>query len=147
MAKRSPSSKRSSKPSPKPGSKPNSTPSAKRSSKRASRAEPRSRDVALILNPTEDNEGIQILRQRAADRPLELGILRPLREGRPIDGEVVSLRPREGTPLFCDVKVELEDPHADRSTSDGPPQVATDRYRRGWEAIWGQRALPGTRPN
>jgi hypothetical protein len=125
MAKRSPSSKRSSKPS----------------SKRAPRAEARSRDVALILNPTEDNEGIQILRQRAADRPLELGILRP------IDGEVVSLRPREGTPLFCDVKVELEDPHADRGTSDGPPQVATDRYRRGWEAIWGQRALPGTRPN
>jgi hypothetical protein len=139
MAKRSPSSKR--------GSKPSSKPSSKRTSKRVPRAETGSRDVALILSPTEDNEGIQILRQRAADRPLELGILRPLREGRPIDGEVISLRPREGTPLFCDVKVELEDPHADRGTSDGPPQVATDRYRRGWEAIWGQRALPGSRPN
>jgi hypothetical protein len=143
MAKRSPSSKQS----PKQSSKRSPKRSSKRSPKRASRPDARSHDVALILNPTDDNEGIQILRQRAADRPLELGILRPLREGRPIDGEVVSLRPREGTPLFCDVKVELEDPHADRGTSDGPPQVATDRYRRGWEAIWGQRALPGTRPN
>jgi hypothetical protein len=143
MVKRSLSSKRSSK----PGSKRNSKPSSKPSSQRTPRPEAGAHDVALILNPTADNEGIQILRQRAADRPLELGILRPLREGRPIDGEVISLRPREGTPLFCDVKVELEDPHADRGTSDGPPQVATDRYRRGWEAIWGQRALPGTRLN
>jgi hypothetical protein len=130
-----------------PSSKPRSKRTSNRSSKRAPRREGRSRDVALILHPTEDNEGIQILRQRAADRPLELGILRPLREGHPIDGEVVSLRPRNGTPLFCDVTVELEDPHADRGTSDGPPQVATDRYRRGWEAIWGRRTLPGTKPN
>ena len=124
---------------------------AKRSarSKRAPRRQPRSRDVALILHPTEDNQGFQILRQRAADRPLELGTLRPLREGRPIDGEVVSLRPHGDMPLLCDVKVELGDPHAraDRLTSDGPPQVATDGYRRGWDAIWGRRALPGAKPN
>jgi hypothetical protein len=112
---------------------------AKRSagSKRAPRSTTRSRDVALILHPTEDNEGFQILRQRAPDRPLELGTLRPLREGHPIDGEVVTLRPRKDMPLVCDVKVELADPHPDRGTTDGPPQVATDRYRRGWDAIWG----------
>jgi hypothetical protein len=115
------------------------------SSKRAPRSD--GRDVALILHPTEDNEGFQILRQRAADRPLELGTLRPLREGRPIDGEVVSLRPRKGMPLVCDVKVELEDPHPGRATSDGPPQVATDRYRQGWDAIWGRSLPAGTKPN
>src|SRR5947207_14454456 len=107
----------------------------------------RSRDVALILHPTEDNEGYQILRQRAANRPLEVGTLRPLREGRPIDGEVVSLRPRTELPLLCDVKVELPDSRPARATSDGPAQVATDDYRRGWDAIWGHRALPAAKPN
>jgi hypothetical protein len=109
-------------------------------SKRAARSNARPRDVALILHPTEDNEGFQILRQRDEDRTLELGTIRPLREGRPIDGEVVSLRPRQDMPLVCDVKVELPDP---RATSDGPPQVANDRYRRGWEAIWGNRPEGG----
>jgi hypothetical protein len=119
---------------------------AKRSSgpKRSRRARKRSEDVALILHPTEDNEGFQILRQRAADSPPELGTLRPLREGRPIDGEVVSLRPREGMPLF-DVRVELPDPR--RSTTDGPAQVATDRYRAGWEAIWGNTDGDAAKPN
>jgi hypothetical protein len=108
-------------------------------SPRRSRA--RSRDVALILHPTEDNEGFQILRQRAADRPLELGTVRPLRDGRPLDGsgEVVTLRPRPDMPLVCDVKTELEITEP-RATSDGPAQVATERYRRGWEAIWGPAA-------
>jgi hypothetical protein len=112
---------------------------------RRARGKKSSDDVALILHPTEDNEGFQILRRRAADAPPELGILRPLREGRPIDGEVVTLQPREGMPLFCDVKVEL--PDARRSTSDGPAQVATDRYRAGWEAIWGAATGGGAKPN
>jgi hypothetical protein len=122
---------------------------AKRSArtKRAARpsraASKRTRDVALILHPTDDNEGFQILRQRAADSPVELGTLRPLREGRPIDGEVVSLHPRKDMPLLCDVNVELADTR--RGTSDGPAQVATDDYRRGWDAIWGR--TPAGRPN
>jgi hypothetical protein len=107
----------------------------------------RSRDVALILHPTEDNEGFQVLRQRAADRPLEIGTVRPLREGRPLDGagEVVTLRPHPDMPLVCDVKTELAlEP---RATSDGPAQVATERYRRGWDAIWGTPAEDGAKPN
>jgi len=92
--------------------------------------------VALILHPTEDSEGFQVLRQRAEGRSLEVGTMRPLREGRPIDGEVVSLHPRPEMPFVCDVEVQL--PDSRRSTSDGPPQVATESYRRGWEAIWGQ---------
>jgi hypothetical protein len=97
-----------------------------------------SEDVALIFDRTEDNEGYHILRKRAEDAPPELGTIRPLREGRPIDGEVVSLSPRPELPLLCDVKVELPDPR--RPTSDGPPQVATEEYRKGWDAIWGQPA-------
>jgi hypothetical protein len=118
--------------------------------KSSRRSGARSRDVALILHPTEDNEGFQIVRQRAADRPLEIGTVRPLRDGRPLDGagEVITLRPRPDMPLVCDVKTELELPES-RATSDGPAQVATDRYRRGWDAIWGTAAAndDGAKPN
>jgi hypothetical protein len=101
----------------------------------------RADDVAVVFGPTDDQRGLHILRRRAEGQPVEMGTLRPLREGKPIDGEVISLRPRQDYPFVCDVKVELPDPNADqRSTSDGPAQVASDGYRRGWEAIWGRPA-------
>ena len=87
-----------------------------------------------------------MLRRRAADSSVELGTIRPLKEGRPIEGEVVSLQPREDVPFLYDVKTELADPRPAerRLTSDGPPQIATEEYRRGWDAIWGQAT--GRRP-
>jgi hypothetical protein len=96
-------------------------------------------DVALIYDRTEDAQGYRILRRRAAAAEVELGTIRPLKEGRPIDGEVLSLSARQDIPFVYDVKTELADPRAgSRPTSDGPPQIATEEYRRGWEAIWGQ---------
>ena len=105
------------------------------------------RDVAMIVDRTEDNEGFQILRRRDAEGPVEVGTLRPMREGKPIDGEVVSLRQRRDLPFLYDVKTELAaEPR--RRSSDGPAQVATDDYRRGWDAIWGRRSSPGhAKPN
>ena len=113
---------------------------AKRSE--GSRRSRKLRDVAMIVDRTEDNEGFQILRRRGEDAPVEVGTMRPLREGKPIDGEVVSLRQRRDLPFLYDVKTELSDPEPRRATSDGPAQVATEGYRRGWDAIWGGRRLP-----
>lgn len=86
-----------------------------------------------------DGRGTHILRRRAEDAAVEPGILQPLTEGKPIDGEIVTLRARPDSPLLFDVKTELEAParHRERATADGPAQVATDAYRRGWEAVWG----------
>jgi hypothetical protein len=102
------------------------------------------KDVALILDRTEDREGFHVLRRRSEEAPVELGTVRPLQEGKPIDGEVVSLRQREDVPFAFDVKTELPDTR--RATSAGPPQVASDEYRRGWEAIWGQGTAVQERP-
>ena len=97
------------------------------------------KDIALIVDRTEDREGFQVLRRRGEDQPIELGTLRPLRDGKPIEGEVVSLRPREDHPFVCDVHTELD---ARRATAAGPAQVASDDYRKGWDTIWGdQRAV------
>jgi len=96
-------------------------------------------DVALIHGRTSDGEGLRILRQR--EQRLELGEVRPLKEGRPIQGEVVSLKPRPNFPLLCDVSVQLparEKPSdvPRRERKSGPAQVATDTYRENWDAVF-----------
>jgi len=96
------------------------------------------KDVALIHGRTADGEGLRILRAR--EERLEVGEVRPLKEGRPIQGEVVTLKPRANFPLLCDVSVELEN----RSKGDrlaparrsGPAQVATETYRENWDVVF-----------
>jgi hypothetical protein len=98
------------------------------------------KDVAMIVDRTEDNEGFQVLRRRSEDDPVEIGTLRPLREGKPLDGDVVSLRQRRDLPFLFDVKTEVAlESESRRATSDGPAQVATEDYRRGWDAIFRTR--------
>jgi hypothetical protein len=102
--------------------------------------------VAIVCGRDED--GVHILRRRTEDGPIEAGVAQPLVEGRPITGEVISMHRRDDLPFVFDVKTELEGPRADGRPTDGPPapaasdgpaQVATDSYRRGWDAIWGRR--------
>jgi hypothetical protein len=119
----------------------------------ASPAAPSAPDVALIHGVTSDGEGLKILRARG-DR-VELGAVRPLRDGAPITGEVVTLRPRANFPALCDVEThykpaegmsdtprdtrrgEREEPAPSAVVQrTGPAQVATDEYRRNWDAIW-----------
>jgi hypothetical protein len=85
---------------------------------------------------------VHILRRRSEDAPVEAGVAQPLTEGRPITGEVISMRQREDLPFLFDVKTELEGP-APAPSTDGPAQVATDSYRKGWDAIWGRRRRGG----
>ncbi len=108
-------------------------------------------DVALIHGVAPDGDGFQILRAR--ENRLELGVVRPLREGAPITGEVVTLRPRPNFPALCDVETHYKPAlptttHTDTkeptapllAARTGPAQVATDDYRRNWDAIWSKPA-------
>ncbi|HET9930064.1 MAG TPA: hypothetical protein VFQ35_05245 [Polyangiaceae bacterium] len=109
-------------------------------------------DVALIHGVT-DNGDLKIVRQR--EGRLELGEVRPLREGVPIAGEVVKLTPRKEFPLLCDVTSELAvAPSAPKQDvveapvgHKGPAQVATDRYRENWDLIWKRRSSGNERAN
>jgi hypothetical protein len=107
----------------------------------------RKKDLALVFGPAADGDGLNVLRRRAGSRAVEAGILRPLREGRAITGEVVRLEPRAEAPFLfdCERDEELSTVKAQEAMS-GPPQVATDEYRRGWDAIWGRRE-PSSAPN
>ena len=108
------------------------------------------RDVVIVHGVSEDGNGLEVLRLR--NQCLEVGALQKLEHGRPIHGEVVRLRPRPSCPLVCDVEVQLpgsappafddrcaQDTSATGDARRGPAQVANDRYRNGWDLIFGTR--------
>ena len=102
-------------------------------------------DVAFVWGKNAD--GVHILRRRDENAPIEAGLLQPLVEGRPITGELISMRRREDMPLLYDVKSEMPAPEArsPEQRSTGPSKVATDQYRKGWDAIWGRRGSSSNR--
>ena len=96
-------------------------------------------DVALIHGVGSDGS-VHVLRRRG--ETLEAGALKPVREGAPLHGELVSLTPRPSCPLLCDVQVHYAPPapspsaKAPAASRKGPAQVATDTYRDNWDSIW-----------
>jgi hypothetical protein len=93
-------------------------------------------DVVYIHGPTESGEALHVLRQR--DDRIEVGQIRGLRPGAPIHGELVRLRPREGTERLFDVDVLLAAP--EHAVHAGPPQVASNAYRHNWDLVFGSAA-------
>ncbi|MEB2311012.1 MAG: hypothetical protein OZ921_10260 [Sorangiineae bacterium] len=105
------------------------------------RAAPGKLDAVIVHGRTDDGKGLRVLRLRE-DR-VETGAVLPLEDGKPIQGEVVRLRPRAELPLVCDVESVLPAPAAARevpaaAARKGPAQVSSDRYRANWDAIWPQ---------
>ena len=94
-------------------------------------------DVVLV-GPETEAGGNAVLRHRE-DR-LEIGEMRAVREGQPMgSGELVRLQKRPEHARLVDVEVRFSvqpSPVAPEPRS-GPPQVATDAYRAGWESIFG----------
>jgi hypothetical protein len=117
--------------------------------KKPRRARPRRRDedpvqdIAMVV--ARDEDGVHILRRRSEESPVEMGLLKPMREGKPISGEVITLKQRADVPIFYDVRSEYGGPaqpeprEPDAREAAGPAQVTSDAYRRGWDAVWGRR--------
>jgi hypothetical protein len=102
----------------------------------APKAKPKE-DVLLVVGESE--HGHAVVRKR--DEAIEIGELRPAQEGKPIHGEMVRLKAREGGQgrLF-DVETLVAKPVV--AAGHGPAQVATDTYRANWDAIFGAREEP-----
>jgi hypothetical protein len=104
-------------------------------------------DRALVLGPVDD-KSFAILRKRSADAPLEAGVVRPMREGEPISGELVSLERADASAPVFDVKVHY-DGRPTRATDSraptpalphkGPARVTSDAFRAGWDAVFDAR--------
>jgi len=101
-------------------------------------------DVILIHGVDPQRRELHVVRSKGGE--VGLGIVRAVEEGRPIDGDLVRLKPRKDLPLVCDVEevLSLSDAHAPRTPAGpahpGPACVSTDAYRRGWEQVFGPRA-------
>ena len=105
----------------------------------APKADKKQKEDFVVLGPkTTDGAGVGVLRFREGQ--VEAGVVRPMEHGKPIAGEVVRLEPRPELPAVCDVHVELDArPKTPTAPRGGPPQVATESYRRGWDAIYKRR--------
>jgi hypothetical protein len=97
----------------------------------AKSTEKRPRDVLWVGGNTAAG-GRRVLRQR--DNQIEVGEVRTMRDGEPIHGSVLQLRPRPEHDRLFDVEV-LAEP-SPRAGHAGPARVASAAYRRGWEAIF-----------
>jgi len=115
---------------------------AERRQPRDRKREARQKDLALVFGPSADGKGFNVLRRRAGSPAVEAGTVRPLENGRAITGEVVRLEPRAEAPFLFDCETDEELSTARALPAAGPAQVATDEYRRGWDAIWGSRVRP-----
>lgn len=107
-------------------------------------------DVVILGPPTADGGGVHVLRAR--EEKVEIGELRPLAEGRPLAGEVVTLSPRKDNPRVCDVKDSYRPPSVGAATAlalahKGPAKVATEAYRDGWDEIFGKKPSPPSAAN
>ncbi len=93
-------------------------------------------DVALLYSRSDDGRSYGILRRRKEE--IQVGTLRPLEEGKPIHGEIVTLSARSESPLLFDVETE----HAVTTArqASGPPKIATKEYREGWDSIWSEKS-------
>jgi hypothetical protein len=78
------------------------------------------------------------LRHRAG--VLEAGRIRRLEDGRPVDGPVIYLKPREGSGSAYDVVDSYDPGGGERS---GPAMVATPAYRSGWDQVFGKGRTVG----
>lgn len=120
-------------------------------------------DVVLVHGVTEDRQGLKVIRARESG--IEVGEVRPLKEGQPLNQDVVKLTPRPEAPYLCDVKTEFsaEEAAAARTnrgefatrdeankkpqpSQKGPAQVATNTYRDNWDVIWARTRVtsPGS---
>jgi hypothetical protein len=104
----------------------------------------RDRDVAIVCGVSDDGQGVDIIRKRG--ERIEAGTVRRLEQGKPIHGEVVRLRPRDQSPLVCDVEVEVPAQGRQESpaSTSGPAQVATENYRKNWDVIYGAGRKSGS---
>lgn len=80
-----------------------------------------------------DGEALNVVRKRGDE--LSLGQVRKAAEGKPIAGDLVSLKPREGAPRLFDVEVL----HEARAAGGGPAKVSTPEYRQGWAQVFGPK--------
>ncbi|MFP6684972.1 MAG: hypothetical protein VB934_09670 [Polyangiaceae bacterium] len=95
------------------------------------------RDIVFVHGKSERGR-YQVIRQR--DQQIEIGEMTTVREGQPILGDLVKLHPLEQHERLFACETIVKSPVRNEQ---GPAQVASEAYRSGWEAIFGDRCPLG----
>lgn len=100
------------------------------------------KDVVFVHGQTPNGLGIARLREDAAgEGRVELGELRPLKEGQPLVGEVVRLTQREESDRLFDVDVIMRSPAPAQALGHkGPPRVTSNAFRTHWDDVFGDKS-------
>jgi hypothetical protein len=108
---------------------------------------PPKEDVVFVHSAAPGGEGLRVIRKR--EDTLEIGEIRAAKEGQPLHGDLVRLKPRAESDRLFDVEVLVSREETQRAlpahaapAHPGPAQVATNAYRDGWEAIFGRSEDP-----
>jgi hypothetical protein len=97
-------------------------------------------DVVFVHGPVEEGDGLRVIRKR--NESLEVGEIRPVQQGRPLQGDLVRLKARKESERLFDVEVlASREEIAEKAgrMHAGPAQVATQAYRANWDVIFGTR--------
>jgi hypothetical protein len=97
------------------------------------------KDVLFVGSPRAEGGGAPVVRLR--EGRVETGELREAQEGKPIVGELVKLSKRPEHERLFNVEVLAKGAAAPSRALEhkGPARVSTDKYREGWDAIFGAR--------
>jgi hypothetical protein len=97
-------------------------------------------DIAFLGPETPTGRRVVRMRGTQENPEVSLGELRPIKEGEPIYGDVVSLH-RRGNSDVCTVETVIEHPlKAKPREAHGPAMVATEAYRDGWDRVFGGKS-------
>lgn len=102
----------------------------------------------VLLGPRAADGSVSFLRNQ--DGRVSAGVATPIKEGKPILGELVQFEARPEHPNLCDCKTLLEaqlgEPVKEKSPEgpslsrhNGPERVTTPAYRAGWDVVFGQK--------
>jgi hypothetical protein len=96
-------------------------------------------DILFVHSPVEQGEGYRVIRRHK--QSVEVGEIRNLKEGRPLQGDLVRLTQRAEHARLFNVEVILGRDQLPAATRQGtgPAQVASEAYRDNWDAIFGAR--------
>lgn len=98
-------------------------------------------DLALVGPP--DEEGVRPVLRRHSNDSWSGGRIIPLKEGKPILGELVTLTEREGGGFTMKPMLNNDEPVKVETTKDGPAMVNSQVFRNGWDNIFGQKVVTG----
>jgi hypothetical protein len=104
--------------------------------------EPCDRDDEVSIGPGIGGNARVCMRHTADHRQIP-GIMRPIREGEPLTGHVVTIEPKDPQNGIYRVTGDLTipSPHAAQMSRGKPAKVSTEAFRTGWENVFGKQTI------